>query len=430
MTTRTYPLFSLAALLTLSMASYAGPGINVSTDSPTPLIGDLGFAIKGENLNNTTGSGVIGISNGTTAGNGVFGQSTNTGVYGVGNNFGIFGKSINGWAVYSEGDTKVTGDLFIEGATSADAQDTPVCMGADGKLASCKKLSLGFSSRIAWVGDGPGAYSSISAALSDLTNNKWCQNPTTDNPCILKLSPGVHDLGSQTLSVPGSLIIEGQGPNVTTIQGSADPLVSFQEQSETFELRNVSLKTTTPEVDQKFLEIGNKPHRVVIDNVKIDSRELKGTFLGIDIKDASDVVLRNIHITLIGKVNENPIFFGIIADAGSFVDIQNLYTYFSFPSPGSGTSILANNSSFVRIRNGQLGSQDEFNVLVGQDSRVDILHSTLSSSTTPIRTTDASATVYVSFSDISGNTNSTSGSTILCQASMSANTFVPNGSCL
>ncbi len=61
-----------------------------------------------------------------------------------------------------------------------------------------------------------GDYSDPAAAMADLA--KWCGTPSATNPCLLKIAPGVYDLGGTSLFAEEFVDIEGSGENVTILR--------------------------------------------------------------------------------------------------------------------------------------------------------------------------------------------------------------------
>jgi hypothetical protein len=48
----------------------------------------------------------------------------------------------------------------------------------------------------------------------------WCGIPSSTNPCLLKIMPGVYDIGNNSLQMQPYVDIEGSGEKVTVISGS------------------------------------------------------------------------------------------------------------------------------------------------------------------------------------------------------------------
>ncbi|MFZ4859944.1 MAG: beta strand repeat-containing protein [Desulfuromonadaceae bacterium] len=73
--------------------------------------------------------------------------------------------------------------------------------------------------KTAVVAQSGGNYISPLTAMNALTN--WCGTPSAANPCLLKLLPGVYDLGTAILSMQPFVDLEGSGENVTIITSAA-----------------------------------------------------------------------------------------------------------------------------------------------------------------------------------------------------------------
>jgi hypothetical protein len=73
--------------------------------------------------------------------------------------------------------------------------------------------------RVAIVDKSGKFYSNPIAAMNDI--DTWCGTPSETNPCLLKILPGVYDIGSNTLQMNHFVDIEGSGENVTKIKGNS-----------------------------------------------------------------------------------------------------------------------------------------------------------------------------------------------------------------
>jgi len=63
-----------------------------------------------------------------------------------------------------------------------------------------------------------GEYVSPVDAMNDLNN--WCGVPSSTNPCLLKLMPGVYNLGNSSLVLPAFVSISGSGRESTYINSN------------------------------------------------------------------------------------------------------------------------------------------------------------------------------------------------------------------
>jgi len=115
----------------------------------------------------------------------------------------------------ADGDLSVSGTITSTGLTSAPVFSTPVCRDGTGKLGNC---AADHPAKMATVAVNGGNYNSPLAAVSDLGN--WCGVPSAANPCLIKVFPGLYDLGNTTLTLQYDYLdMAGSGSNVTTIRG-------------------------------------------------------------------------------------------------------------------------------------------------------------------------------------------------------------------
>jgi hypothetical protein len=72
--------------------------------------------------------------------------------------------------------------------------------------------------KAAVVAKSGGDYTAPVAAMADITT--WCGTPSATNPCLLKIMPGVYDIGANSLQMQPYVDIEGSGENVTVISAA------------------------------------------------------------------------------------------------------------------------------------------------------------------------------------------------------------------
>jgi hypothetical protein len=73
---------------------------------------------------------------------------------------------------------------------------------------------------VAVVAQSGGDYTDPVTAMNDYAT--WCGTPSSGNPCLLKIMPGIYDIGTSMLTMQAYIDIEGSGENVTVIQGNYD----------------------------------------------------------------------------------------------------------------------------------------------------------------------------------------------------------------
>jgi hypothetical protein len=74
--------------------------------------------------------------------------------------------------------------------------------------------------KVAVVAQSGGDYTDPVVAMSNIA--LWCGTPSSSNACLLKIMPGVYDLGALTLELPAFVDMIGAGEDTTTIRGSAE----------------------------------------------------------------------------------------------------------------------------------------------------------------------------------------------------------------
>lgn len=82
--------------------------------------------------------------------------------------------------------------------------------GTTGQAAVQKKAG-----KVAIVAQSGGDYTSPVAAMSNLAS--WCGTPSSGNPCLVKIMPGVYDLAGGSLTMQSYVDVEGSGENTTVI---------------------------------------------------------------------------------------------------------------------------------------------------------------------------------------------------------------------
>jgi hypothetical protein len=101
--------------------------------------------------------------------------------------------------------------LLAQTAWSAD-----VVIKGDGRLTA----KLSYNARVAIVALSGGDYTNPATAMTNYAT--WCPSPSDTAPCLLKIMPGVYDIGTSSVAMQSYIDIEGSGENVTIIQGTVN----------------------------------------------------------------------------------------------------------------------------------------------------------------------------------------------------------------
>lgn len=111
------------------------------------------------------------------------------------------------------GVTNVTAATVVDGAIT-NAKITGPISAAKLDLSSVQKKY----GKVAVVAQSGGDYTDPVTAMNSIT--AWCDFPSAVNPCLLKIMPGVYDIGAGTLIMQQYIDIEGSGENTTVITGT------------------------------------------------------------------------------------------------------------------------------------------------------------------------------------------------------------------
>jgi hypothetical protein len=139
---------------------------------------------------------------------------------------------LNGWAC-NIGTPGPTGPQGATGPTGPQGATGP--QGTAGPMSHYANVAI--------VAKSGGDYTDPIAAMSDIAT--WCGTPSQLNPCLLKIMPGIYNIGGNTLNGISYVDIEGSGELTTKITGNVSAwltaVVMVPSQSE---LRFVSVENT------------------------------------------------------------------------------------------------------------------------------------------------------------------------------------------
>lgn len=177
---------------------------------------EFGYGVYGE----VTGSGLYGgyFKSSSFTGRGVYGLSTGsngTGVYGWASNGGTAGyfSSTTGYGLIVNsgnvgiGTTSPNQKLTVAGIIESTSGGIKF---PDGTIQSSARYG-----GVAVVATSGGDYTDPLTAMGDIAT--WCGTPSATNPCMMKLMPGIYDLGNNGLAMQPYVDLEGSGENTTTI---------------------------------------------------------------------------------------------------------------------------------------------------------------------------------------------------------------------
>lgn len=116
---------------------------------------------------------------------------------------------------------------------------------ADGAVTPVK---IGFLGKVAIVAVSGGDYTNPATAMGDCVS--WCGAPSENNTCLLKIMPGVYDVGTSPVVMQPYIDIEGSGESVTVITGSvatlSAPTNGVVNGASNAEIRFLTVRNTGP----------------------------------------------------------------------------------------------------------------------------------------------------------------------------------------
>lgn len=210
--------------------------VGIGTMTPTTDL-DINGTVK---ANVFIGDG-SGLSNVTAS-------TVSNGIYSTGNYSdpswlaSLSGSKING--------TISSGTIPDSGITSTKIANAAVTDAHIGGIISAAKLDLSSVqkkySKVAVVAQSGADYSDPVTAMSDYI--AWCGTSSASNPCLLKIMPGVYDVGFNYIRMQPYIDIEGSGENTTVITGTNgsgfDLSFGLVNGASNAELRYITIKNT------------------------------------------------------------------------------------------------------------------------------------------------------------------------------------------
>lgn len=107
--------------------------------------------------------------------------------------------------------------VIFGGLPAADTEEKSVCFDeTTGQLGQCSGSNVGgiYPANIIWVAQSGGDYTDLREALAGITD------ASTDNRYLIRIAPGVYELGNTPLLLKPFVDIEGSGMHLTVLRGS------------------------------------------------------------------------------------------------------------------------------------------------------------------------------------------------------------------
>lgn len=230
-------------------------------------------------------------------------------------------------------------------AVAAPATALKVCThkstGATVARATCKASELPFSEQsysagrgsIIYVAKKGAKYKSINAALSSIS-----PAPTAASPIVIKVGPGTFSLSEATILLP-YVILEGAGPEATTINIPSSGTISLRSNSA---LKKVKVKSLITNEGSTVIQSETNSTNVVFEDLSIVLSSSLSIHTGITIGGSSSVARRI-------KISNPALSLGGtgISNTGSLntIDDAEITLY------GGATGIAISNSPSIDLHN-------------------------------------------------------------------------------
>ena len=158
----------------------------------------------------------------------------------------VLRKTSNAWAcdlaVGPVGATGPTGSTGLTGATGQAGPTGPTGPGA-ADFEHIAMVTRGF--RDGSPVTGAGLYTDPVVAMANVLT--WCGAPADGNRCLLKIMPGVYDIGTSALVLQPFVTVAGSGQNATRVRGSGGVSPSSSARAVVFGADNAELRALTIE---------------------------------------------------------------------------------------------------------------------------------------------------------------------------------------
>jgi YVTN family beta-propeller protein len=156
----------------------------------------------------------------------------------------VSGTALNSGSIAATqlADNAVTVSKLASNSVSSDKIQTGTITGNKLAAATITSDKIGFYGKIAIVAQSGGNYSNPATAMGGYAS--WCGTPSESNPCLLKIMPGVYNIGASSVVMQPYIDIEGSGENVTLIQGNPAGGWGVVDGANNAELRFLTVKNT------------------------------------------------------------------------------------------------------------------------------------------------------------------------------------------
>ena len=148
--------------------------------------------------------------------------------------------------------------------------------------------------KVAIVAQSGGGYTDPLTAMNNLSS--WCGTPSASNPCLIKIMPGVYNIGASSLQLQPYVDVEGAGENVTIITGNiSTELTGVIAAASNSEIRLLTIENTSSSYAATCLSARNASPKLSSLSVKTAAGTLYATY-GIYTEN-SNAIISNLTVT-------------------------------------------------------------------------------------------------------------------------------------
>jgi hypothetical protein len=148
--------------------------------------------------------------------------------------------------------------------------------------------------KVAIVAQSGGDYPNPYAAMVD--SGSWCGTASETNPCLVKIMPGVYDVGGNSVQMKNYIDIEGSGENTTKIKGNISAFNSGVVRGAIFaEIRFLSVENIGGGAENAIAMYNNQASPKIT-NVTLTARNSSWSSIALFNENLSLPVLTNVTL--------------------------------------------------------------------------------------------------------------------------------------
>lgn len=168
------------------------------------------------------------------------------------------------------------------------------------------------------VATSGGEYDNPMDAINDI--NAWCQDRSSSHSCLMKIMPGVYDVGASALNIPSYVGIEGAGADETVLTSSGSTTVHINY-AEKVAIRDITIENSAT---AGSTALQSDFSTFSIKNAVVKSANAAGTSYKTAIfANLSDAVIDNVKVSVSGPASTSILLRGIGIYYGSSARISN-----------------------------------------------------------------------------------------------------------